>query len=123
MQPLTKLLALFVAWKALLVAIALLSPTPAYDTSTEFLFQHEPPMLLRRLATGLTRWDSIYFVTSAHRGHVLEQEWAFSRFVATVTNHLASGRSLNDSLWTKFTQAHVYPQSSPAGLENQPLRS
>ncbi|KIW02159.1 uncharacterized protein PV09_06643 [Verruconis gallopava] len=99
--PRTLLVACFLAWKALLLTIAIISPQPGYDTSTRLLFKghgirnvevsspdvysppgtHAPaqglPDLVMRLLLALTRWDTIYFASIAERGYVYEQEWAF----------------------------------------------
>ncbi|KAH8811991.1 GPI mannosyltransferase 2 [Xylogone sp. PMI_703] len=92
-RPVQTLLLSFVAWKVLLLAIAVASPGLGYDTSTNlFLHDHGTrghtslPSAPYRVVERLTRWDAIYFVKTANRGHVLEQEWAFSwgyaRFIA-----------------------------------------
>ena len=79
------------AWKLLLVAVAVLAPGPSYDTSTSLLLTLTSPNVARsndgqqsllaglstRLVERLTRWDAIYFSTLAHRGYVNEQAWAF----------------------------------------------
>ena len=75
----------FITWKLILLAIALMSPGPGYDTSTVLLHldssltQTEPGSdweLASRLRT-LVRWDAIYFTQLARRGYIWEQEWAF----------------------------------------------
>jgi phosphatidylinositol glycan class V len=81
-SPLRSLLYVFCGWKALLLAIALGSPGPGYDTSTSLIL---PPVLTpefglsiaERLAEKLTRWDAIYYTTVASRDYLFEQEWAF----------------------------------------------
>jgi phosphatidylinositol glycan class V len=89
--PIRSLTALFIAWKSLLLIIALLSPGPGYDTSTQLLVRgyglhqvdlplrdgHSPTSIGERLVQKLLRWDAIYFATTAERGYQLEQEWAF----------------------------------------------
>lgn len=91
-SPRARLAYLFALWKTLLLAIAWLSPGPGYDTSTQLLFGsastqqatattdpfHGAASALNLVAQKLTRWDGIYFVSNAHRGYILEQEWAFS---------------------------------------------
>ena len=76
----------FFAWKAVLLVFAVLAPGPGYDTSA--LIALNPGHLrhteltswstLDRLSLNLFRWDSLYFVKSAQRGYIFEQEWAFS---------------------------------------------
>ncbi|KXT11408.1 hypothetical protein AC579_9890 [Pseudocercospora musae] len=84
--------AFFCAWKSLLLLIVLLSPGPGYDTSTHILLQQYQALsrsCFEQLVSKLTRWDAIYFANSSARGHVFEQEWAFSRFSARITSHIA----------------------------------
>jgi len=104
----TWLLAIFTAWKSLLLVIAYGSPGPGYDTSTRVLFDQydqysvAPPTWLGRtvryliqdLTLRLTRWDALYFTTSSERGHLFEQEWAFSWFMARLTAALSNGACL-----------------------------
>jgi phosphatidylinositol glycan class V len=97
-QHVVKLVALFSAWKALLLVVAYASPGPGYDTSTSLLFDryqtHSVSFLgthLERLLLRLTRWDAIYFASSSERGHLYEQEWAFSWFHARITSALSHG--------------------------------
>lgn len=66
-----KLLATFFAIKAYLVGLALLVPKQ-YDTSSQLLFPQN------HFLSRLVIWDSVFFVTSAERGHLYEHEWAFS---------------------------------------------
>ena len=95
---LTWLLAFFVAWKLLLLGVACASPGPGYDTSTRILFDHYhvqshswTSRVIEHLTLRLTRWDALYFSTSSARGHLYEQEWAFSWFMARVMAILANG--------------------------------
>ncbi|KAF4336425.1 GPI mannosyltransferase 2 [Fusarium beomiforme] len=79
-HPVLSLTAAFVAWKGLLLAIALgASVGPDYDTSTSLFFDivHGPTTPIPALATRLTRWDALYFMHDAVNGKVYEQEWAF----------------------------------------------
>lgn len=92
------LIAIFLVWKLLLLAIACGSPGPGYDTSTQILLdQHVSgdetwlAHLLECVVLRLTRWDGIYFASSSTRGHVNEQEWAFSWVLAKVTAGVARG--------------------------------
>ena len=92
------LLAFFVAWKLLLLGVACASPGPGYDTSTRILFdqynlqaQSRISQVVEHLTLRLTRWDALYFSTSSARGHLYEQEWAFSWFMSRLTAILANG--------------------------------
>lgn len=76
-RPYRTLTTVFVAWKVFLLAIAAGSQVgPTYDTSSSLLAPDGAPG--PGLVTRLTSWDAIYFVRSAQRGHLFEQEWAFS---------------------------------------------
>jgi len=95
---LTWLLAFFAAWKLLLLGVACASPGPGYDTSTRVLFDqcdvqaHSwTSRVVEHLTLRLTRWDALYFSTSSARGHLYEQEWAFSWFMSRLTAILANG--------------------------------
>jgi phosphatidylinositol glycan class V len=97
---LTWLLAFFVAWKLLLLGIACASPGPGYDTSTRILFDQQGVQahswisrVVEHLTLRLTRWDALYFSTSSVRGHLYEQEWAFSWFMARLMAMLSDGAS------------------------------
>jgi hypothetical protein len=101
---LTWLLAIFTAWKSLLLLVAYASPGPGYDTSTRVLFdQYHAPLsdwlarIVQDLTSRLTRWDAFYFTTSSERGHLFEQEWAFSWFMARFTAALSNGVCLYSS--------------------------
>ena len=81
-SPIRSLAALFVAWKTLLLLLAVCSPGLGYDTSTSLFYTESKqaiqlPLVLRYLVGKLTRWDGIYFVQSSRRGYLFEQEWAF----------------------------------------------
>lgn len=90
---------LFWSWKLILLVVAVASPGPGYDTSTSILFDLYPPgssaswqtFMVTRLIAKLTRWDAIYFATSSERGHLFEQEWAFSRALSQKTSLVARG--------------------------------
>ncbi|KAF7521340.1 hypothetical protein G7054_g12485 [Neopestalotiopsis clavispora] len=79
-RPIQTLVTSFVAWKAFLLLAAIGSSVgPAYDTSTT-LIQPQTTSFNESvfdISTKLTRWDAIYFIQSARRGYVFEQEWAF----------------------------------------------
>ena len=69
---LLRLSGLFLFWKLLLFAAAIVSPGNGYDTSTALLSQAEPGVIGK-----LVRWDAVYYTKTAQRGYVFEQEWAF----------------------------------------------
>lgn len=84
--PRTSLIALHTAWRLLLLFIALASPGPGYDTSTNLL--HAQQNVYGESSdlgwtpawsslSKLVRWDSIYFTQIGQRGYLWEQEWAF----------------------------------------------
>lgn len=79
----------FTVYKSLLLLIAACASIgPAYDTSTSLFLEllygadTQTPLLARQL----TRWDALYFMHSAKRGYVHEQEWAFGMGVPLVVN-------------------------------------
>ena len=90
-HPTRSLILTFVAWKALLLLVALCSPGPGYDTSTTLALSGDAalPGPLSHVISKLTRWDAIYFVKVATRGYRYEQEWAwgwgFTRLIALCT--------------------------------------
>ncbi|KAK7426574.1 ER membrane glycoprotein subunit of the GPI transamidase complex-like protein [Neonectria magnoliae] len=93
-QPLLSLAAAFAAWKTFLLAIALAAAAaPDYDTSTAVFFDavYGPAAAVPLLAARLTRWDALYFVASAHRGYVYEQEWAFNAGLPALVRLLGGG--------------------------------
>lgn len=99
-HPYRSLISIFVLWKACLLLLAILTPGPGYDTSTTLAQWHRDtsdikglfPTFLRQVSTRLTRWDAIYFTEAARRGHVFEQEWAFSYVFSKFINLLAAGK-------------------------------
>ncbi|GKT77535.1 GPI mannosyltransferase 2 [Colletotrichum tofieldiae] len=86
-HPRQTLITAFVAWKALLLAIALGSAVaPSYDTSTTLMLQRNESDV--SIVTRLTRWDALYFTQSARRGYVFEQEWAFNAGLPVIVSGL-----------------------------------
>jgi phosphatidylinositol glycan class V len=81
-----QLIVLFFTWKCVLFLVSACSPGLGYDTSALILVdssqqRHSKPSSMSRLdrfAFNLFRWDALYFVKSAQREYVYEQEWAFS---------------------------------------------
>lgn len=98
-SPLITLTSLFAAWKTLLLAIALgAAISPAYDTSTDLLFQRlssassSPNVSL--IAQQLTRWDALYFLhATGEKGKVYEQEYAFGSALSHLIRLFSSGPS------------------------------
>lgn len=93
-HPIRNLVILCVGWKLLLLLIAVLSPGPGYDTSASLYSpsaaeDRQLPPAIQYILGKLVRWDAIYFVQTAHRGYVFEQEWAFgwgfSRLISLCT--------------------------------------
>ncbi|KAI2470233.1 glycosyltransferase family 76 protein [Annulohypoxylon bovei var. microspora] len=95
-HPIQSLLVTFLAWKTLLLAIALGNNVgSAYDTSSTLLSpgiasSHESTF---DLGTKLTRWDSIYFIEASRRGYLYEQEWAFGSGLPTVISFFTQALS------------------------------
>ncbi|OLN96332.1 GPI mannosyltransferase 2 [Colletotrichum chlorophyti] len=86
-RPRQTLIATFLAWKALLLAVTLGSAVaPSYDTSTSLMLHRNESGI--SLVTRLTRWDAIYFTQSARRGYLYEQEWAFNAGLPLVVSGL-----------------------------------
>ncbi len=100
------LAAVFVAWKAALLAIAVLASCagPAYDTSADLLeaagagvdayWPRAPGHAIPSggVVSRLSSWDAIYFVQVARRGYLYEQEWAFGAGLPTAVVLLQRGR-------------------------------
>jgi GPI mannosyltransferase 2 len=84
-HPILALSAIFLAWKLLIVLIAVATPGPGYDTSTTLLESVGKPIALNSQSPQgipsqwqkFVRWDAIYFTQMAEHGHVYEQEWAW----------------------------------------------
>ncbi|KAF2178327.1 glycosyltransferase family 76 protein [Zopfia rhizophila CBS 207.26] len=118
-SPIKSLFLMFLAWKAILLTLAALCPGPGYDTSglimlsndlipghRHFQFQSMKP--IGRLTLSLLRWDALYFVKTAQRGYVNEQEWAFSwaytRILDVVGRYISGSTepSLQHFIWAGF---------------------
>ncbi|KAK6222414.1 mannosyltransferase [Colletotrichum tabaci] len=92
-HPRQTLVAAFVAWKVLLLAIALGSAVaPSYDTSTTLMLRRNESDL--SIVTRLTRWDALYFTQSARRGYLFEQEWAFNAGLPLIVSVLVKAARL-----------------------------
>ncbi|KAL9121889.1 MAG: hypothetical protein Q9187_001556 [Circinaria calcarea] len=85
-RPKLSLTIYFIAWKSILLLVALTSPGSGYDTSTTLISESSDatggsssPLeaFVGKLSTKLVRWDAIYFTQIAQRGYLFEQEWAF----------------------------------------------
>lgn len=96
LQQFLCLTAIFVVWKRLLLLVALSTPGKGYDTSTTLL-----PSLSK-----LVRWDAIYYVQIARRGHLFEQEWAFGKGLSTLTSSVSNG-SLESIILAGSSLAHI----------------
>ena len=96
---LTRLTAIFWSWKVLLLLVAVASPGPGYDTSSQILLNSHhrcaseswPSVAAGRLALKLTRWDAIYYTSISERSVVFEQEWAFNSAFPKATRFIAQG--------------------------------
>lgn len=97
---LKRVIRIFVAWKLLLLVVTVASPGPGYDTSTRILFDRYrdntsphswTERVVEHVVLRLTRWDALYFATSSERGHLYEQEWAFSWLFSRLTSLIARG--------------------------------
>jgi GPI mannosyltransferase 2 len=115
----------FIVWKLLLFALASVSPGIGYDTSTSLLFNdvNQLPAKRNGLAGArdsahgpilrIVRWDAIYFVKTAERGHLYEQEWAFSWALARFISFVAHCKSQHPSA-SQVPLAHHGQMSSHA---------
>ncbi|RAK98570.1 DUF409 domain protein [Aspergillus ibericus CBS 121593] len=112
-HPYRSLISVFVLWKAFLLLLALLTPGPGYDTSTTLAQWHRNtsdiqgliPTILRQISTKLTRWDAIYFTEAARRGHLFEQEWAFSYAFSKFISLLAAGSEHTGTFSYEFKES------------------
>lgn len=101
-NPLKRLVQAFLSWKVVLLTVAILSPGPGYDTSSLVALNSSGLRhtelaswsLIDRLSLNLFRWDALYFVKSAQRAYVYEQEWAFSWAYSLIIDALV--KRMND---------------------------
>ena len=119
----SRLAIVFVLWKTLLFIFAIASPGPGYDTSTRILldqYQSGPlvswlSQSLDRLVCRLTRWDAIYFTSLSHRGHVHEQDWAFSwaltRLTSIVSRGVCASKMVSHHKYCTLSKISVVPLS------------
>jgi phosphatidylinositol glycan class V len=106
-----QLIPIFIAWKTTLLLLATISPGPGYDTSSLILLNSstdrhvelQSSSLVDRLTLSTFRWDALYFVKSAQRGYVHEQEWAFSWAYSHILNSVAKCRSYSMKISTSNT--------------------
>ena len=134
-SPRALLVCLFLAWKVLLLTIALLGPGADYDTSTQLLLRGygvdqtvdaSSPLFeaglrsnvsqtAQHVVNSLTRWDAIYFASTAERGYVFEQEWAFgwgfSRLLSLLSRCTCSA-SIEKQLETRTCPLRPLPHST-----------
>ena len=85
----------FALSRCCLLLLVLLSPGIGYDTSTSLLtaapsqsLVNPLPTTLDHIALKFTRWDAVYYVSLASRGHIFEQEWAFGLGLSTSISQL-----------------------------------
>ncbi|RMY20391.1 hypothetical protein D0867_04033 [Hortaea werneckii] len=118
----SRVIRIFWIWKGLLLLVALLAPGQGYDTSTEITFDQDHPRgsgswvseALEHVVLRLTRWDAIYFASSSWRGHLYEQEWAFSWVFSRLSSKAANATwGFKRQLAFATACLHVF---SPAGL-------
>lgn len=111
-HPYRLLISLFLASRIVYFAIALLTPSPAYDSSTTLVLQTYDAEgslwwdLFTSLAERLTRWDAIYFVKAAERGYQREQEWAFGWGMTRLMNLVGTGTA-HPLFLTQKTQTSI----------------
>lgn len=144
-HPSATLATVFAAWKLFLLAIAAGSQVgPTYDTSSSLLAPDAAGAgagaggALQGLVTRLTSWDAVYFVKSAQRGYLFEQEWAFSSALPKCISLIIRGERPAAVHFTTHTPPPRAPQRpsasqipelltnesspSPASLGCQPYR-
>lgn len=123
LADITRLTAVYCAWKIFLLVIVALSPGPGYDTSTRSLFDQYGPApsggaarVLYELALRLTRWDGIYFSSASVDGYKHEQQWAFSWVQTRMSSLLVDGAYPHCETHSKAKLFSVLllPQSLPA---------
>ncbi|KAI7509976.1 hypothetical protein KC347_g4762 [Hortaea werneckii] len=98
----SRVIRIFWTWKGFLLLVALLAPGQGYDTSTQIAFDQDHTngssswvsKVIEYAVLRLTRWDAIYFASSSWRGHLYEQEWAFSWVFSRL-----SSKAANAFLW------------------------
>ena len=99
------------AWKLVFFVLALASPGIGYDTSTDVLLAaqinrqsfHRDSDRFRYGLQKFIRWDAIYFIKIAQRGHFFEQEWAFGWGFTRLLHLGARGRSRSSNLVPSLT--------------------
>jgi phosphatidylinositol glycan class V len=110
-----QLIPIFIAWKTTLLFLAILSPGPGYDTSSLILLNNstdrhvevQSSSVVDRLTLNTFRWDALYFVKSAQRGYVHEQEWAFSWAYSYLLNTAARCEPWSILVTQSYTNATV----------------
>ncbi|KAF2231220.1 glycosyltransferase family 76 protein [Viridothelium virens] len=116
-RPIASLTICFVLWKALLMAVARISPGFGYDTSSTLLLARDAlgpdvggsfsPLLMR-----LTRWDGIFYAKISERGYVYEQEWAFgwgfTRLLSLIAKACSSScTTVEAHVWAGIVISHL----------------
>lgn len=95
-QQLVYLTVFYAGWKGLLLVLVSLAPGIGYDTSTTLLPS----------SSKLVRWDAIYYVQTAHRGQLFEQEWAFGKGLSTLLS-VWDNEKLDSIILTGTILAHI----------------
>lgn len=112
-RPRLSLTVYFIAWKLILLLIALTSPGPGYDTSTALISELIDETknstslfeaIAGKLSSKLVRWDAIYFTQIAQRGYVFEQEWAFGWGFTRLLGFVGRGMIV----FSKCTMLYMY---------------
>ncbi|GAB7340398.1 hypothetical protein MBLNU457_6837t1 [Dothideomycetes sp. NU457] len=91
-SSISRVIALFLIWKLLLLVLAALSPGPGYDTSSSLLlpvvdvekYPSIPSQASARVLNRLVRWDALHFIGVAQHGDRYEQDRAWGWLYTTV---------------------------------------
>jgi len=111
----TRLIALFLLWKLLLLVLAALSPGPGYDTSSSLLlpaidvekYPSIPSSASARVLNRLVRWDALHFMGVAQHGYRYEQDQAWGWIYTTFLKNSAKGSLILLSCSSKFSAKYV----------------
>lgn len=98
-SSITRIIALFLIWKLLLLVLAALSPGTGYDTSSSLLlpavdvekYPSTPSQASARVLNRLVRWDAVHFLGVAQHGDRYEQDRAWGWLYTTVLTSATKG--------------------------------